>query len=94
MVALMNMNPPQALLNYIAETENQLKGFHRGLEEELHCYSLKAGSAFYLHVRQCLGGPIPKTNKIVTLICSCHNFFPLSSVQILFIQACCLLCVL
>ena len=40
------------------------------------------------------GGPIPKTNKIVTLICSCYNFFSLSSVQILFIQACCLLCVL
>ena len=40
------------------------------------------------------GGAIPKTNEIVTLICSCHNFFPLSSVQILFIQACCLLCVL
>ena len=27
-------------------------------------------------------------------ICSCHNFFPLSSVQILLIRACCLLCVL
>ena len=27
-------------------------------------------------------------------ICSCHNFFPLSSVQILLLQACCLLCVL
>ena len=40
------------------------------------------------------GGAIPKTNEIVTLICSCHNFFSLSSVQILFIPACCLLCVL
>ena len=27
-------------------------------------------------------------------ICSCHNFSPLSSVQILLIPACCLLCVL
>ena len=26
--------------------------------------------------------------------CSCHNFFSLSSVQIIFIPACCLLCVL
>ena len=40
------------------------------------------------------GGAIPETNEIVTLICSCHNFFSLSSVQILFIPACCLLCVL
>ena len=40
------------------------------------------------------GGTLPETNEIVTHICSCHNFFPLSSVQILFIPACCLLCVL
>ena len=25
--------------------------------------------------------------------CTCHNFFPLSSVQIIIIPACCLLCV-
>ena len=41
-----------------------------------------------------LKGAIPETNEIVTHICSCHNFFPLSSVQILLIPACCLLCVL
>ena len=41
-----------------------------------------------------VGGTTPETNEIVTNICSCHNFFPLSSVQILFIPACCLLCVL
>ena len=40
------------------------------------------------------GGTTPETNEIVTHICSCHNFFSLSSVQILFIPACCLLCVL
>ena len=40
------------------------------------------------------GGATPETNEIVTNICSCHNFFPLSSVQIIFIPACCLLCVL
>ena len=40
------------------------------------------------------GGTIPKTNEIEKNICSCHNFFPLSSVQIIFIPACCLLCVL
>ena len=40
------------------------------------------------------GGTIPKTNEIVKNICSCHNFFPLSSVQIIIIPACCLLCVL
>ena len=32
--------------------------------------------------------------KIWTHICSCHNFFPLSFVQIFLIPACCLLCVL
>ena len=40
------------------------------------------------------GGGLPETNEIVTHICSCHNFFPLSSVQIIIIPACCLLCVL
>ena len=45
-------------------------------------------------VQSPLKGAIPETNEIVTLICSCHNFFSLSSVQILFIPACCLLCVL
>ena len=40
------------------------------------------------------GGTIHKTNEIVKNICSCHNFFPLSSVQIIIIPACCLLCVL
>ncbi len=35
-----------------------------------------------------------ETKEIGTHICSCHNFFPLSSVQILLIPACCLLCVL
>ena len=58
-----------------------------------HTFFLKSyitiGVCFYL-----LGGTTPETNEIVTHICSCHNFFPLSSVQILFIPACCLLCVL
>ena len=40
------------------------------------------------------GGTIPETNEIVTHIFSCHNFFSLSSVQIIIIPACCLLCVL
>ena len=40
-----------------------------------------------------LGGTTPETNEIGTHICSCHNFPPLSSVQILLIPACCLLCV-
>ena len=40
------------------------------------------------------GGVLPETNEIVTHICSCHNFSPLSSVQIIIIPACCLLCVL
>ena len=47
-----------------------------------------------MYILDCLGGTIPKTNEIVKNICSCHNFFPLSSVQIIFIPACCLLCVL
>ena len=42
----------------------------------------------------CQGGTTPETNEIVTHICSCYNFVSLSSVQILFIPACCLLCVL
>ena len=30
---------------------------------------------FYLAVKNELGGATPETNEIVTLICSCHNFF-------------------
>ena len=40
------------------------------------------------------GGDYTLTTEISTHICSCHNFFTLSSVQILLIPACCLLCVL
>ena len=47
--------------------------------------------ALHLHL---WGGTGPFTTEILTHICSCHNFFPLSSVQILLIPACCLLCVL
>ena len=50
--------------------------------------------AFVKLVQLSKGRAIPKTNEIVTHICSCHNFFPLSSVQIIIIPACCLLCVL
>ena len=42
----------------------------------------------------CGGGTTPETNEIVTHICSCYNFFSLSSVQIFLLPACCLLCVL
>ena len=52
----------------------------------------KVKSMLYKH--SLAGGTTPETNEIVTLICGCHNFFPLSSVQILYIPACCLLCVL
>ena len=55
---------------------------------------MKVDSAALYAVKLCQGGTIPKTNEIVKNICSCHNFFPLSSVQIIFIPACCLLCVL
>ena len=40
------------------------------------------------------GGTTPETTEISTHICSCHNFFPLSSLQILLTPACCLLCAL
>ena len=39
-------------------------------------------------------GTLPETTEILTHICSSHSFFPLSSVQIHLIPACCLLCVL
>ena len=60
--------------------------------------NLKSHDLNFLHSIQTplvfQGGTTPETNEIVTNICSCHNFSPLSSVQILFIPACCLLCVL
>ena len=42
------------------------------------------------------GGTAPEKiwGKKLNTICTCHNFFPLSSVQIIIIPACCLLCVL
>ena len=51
-------------------------------------------SAYSRYICVPYGGTTPETNEIVTNICSCHNFFSLSSVQIIFIPACCLLCVL
>ena len=57
--------------------------------------SIHAILTLLLHTSiQSIGGTTPETNEIVTNICSCHNFFLLSSMQILFIPACCLLCVL
>ena len=41
-----------------------------------------------------LGGTGSFFPKIVYIFCDHHNFFPLSSVQIIIIPACCLLCVL
>ena len=35
-----------------------------------------------------------ETTKILSTYLSCHNFFSLSSVQIIIVPACCLLCVL
>ena len=40
------------------------------------------------------GGTIPFFPKLAFFFCTCHNFSPLSSVQIIIIPACCLLCVL
>ena len=36
----------------------------------------------------------PTALRFLKHICGCHNFFHLSSVQIIIIPACCLLCVL
>ena len=65
------------------------KEFHKSKTENNY-----DGSSGSMEPMGLVGGAIPETNEIVTLICSCHNFFSLSSVQILFIPACCLLCVL
>ena len=40
------------------------------------------------------GRDYPTALRNLKHICGCHNFFPLSSVQIIIIPACCLLCVL
>ena len=40
------------------------------------------------------GGNIPFFLNIAYIFGTCHNFFPLSSVQIIIIPACCLLCLL
>ena len=40
------------------------------------------------------GGDYPTALRFLKHICGCHNFFHLSSVQIIIIPACCLLCVL
>ena len=52
---------------------------------------------FVLTIQQLLppyGGNIRFDPEICTFFCTCHNFFLLSSVQIIIIPACCLLCVL
>ena len=57
-------------------------------------YLTFAWTLYALNMQSLKGGGLPETNEIVTHICSCHNFSPLSSVQIIIIPACCLLCVL
>ena len=39
-------------------------------------------------------GRLHHFSRNLHFFCTCHNFFPLSSVQIIIIPACCLLCVL
>ena len=41
-----------------------------------------------------IGGDYTIFPETFIFFCTCHNFFPLSSVQIIIIPACCLLCVL
>ena len=55
-------------------------------EVSLHFY---VSISLYLHK-----GGLSHSPPILKNICGCHNFFHLSSVQIIIIPACCLLCVL
>ena len=48
---------------------------------------LKGGGGGGLHLKP------PKFDRNLNIYLRCHNFPPLSSVQILLIPACCLLCV-
>ena len=48
----------------------------------------------YFHSENNKGGPHLKPTKLEHIFVTCHNFFSLSSVQIIIIPACCLLCVL
>ena len=52
------------------------------------------GEGFLLLIFLYLGGSNPFSSEICNFFCTCHNFSPLSSVQIIIIPACCLLCVL
>ena len=54
------------------------------------------GKASIMEAEQdlCTGGLHLKPPKFEHIFVARHNFFPLSSVQILLIPACCLLCVL
>ena len=47
-----------------------------------------------LNAKGIQGETNPFSSEICTFFCTCHNFFPLSSVQIIIIPSCCLLCVL
>ena len=62
---------------------HEVKGGTRGRETWM----------FIMH--EVMGGNTPFFPKFVFFFfCNCHNFSPLSSVQIIIIPACCLLCVL
>ena len=63
----------------------------------LHCISCFRYDRIVSHYKQTGKGGLQEKKsekKKLTTICTCHNFPPLSSVQIIIIPACCLLCVL
>ena len=75
--------PPGCLLE---AKPNQLKNI---LANDKHCPNLQglAKNQSLLYFR---GGTTPFFPETFSFFCSCHNFFSLSSVQIIFIPACCL----
>ena len=55
-----------------------------------HAWSHVATPTVYKYSK----GGLHHFSRNLHFFCTCHNFFPLSSVQIIIIPACCLLCVL
>ena len=54
----------------------------------------RGGGGIYRSLLWFKGGTVPYFPKIAYIFLTSHNFFSLSSVQIIIIPACCLLCVL
>ena len=87
--AMLAINNLILLLGYEETDYEAIFGICIIINKNLHC------SIIIVIILTMWKGGLSQSSEIgFFFFCTCHNFFPLSSVQIIIIPACCLLCVL